>query len=155
MDYRVIDLTLASEIAIVASGIFLLIGMLTGVWKYLQIRQSEHARAHYYVDIAHRSALLYAPASLILAVLASFSNLSATTLLWCVIANLLFFFASVFSYVLHGFLQDTHNQFQKPHRLGKTGQLPAFLVSGFMWALIIAEVGATTLLVIGTISYFF
>ena len=155
MDYHSIHLPLAAQIAIVASGIFLLIGMLTGVWKYLQVRQSEHARAHYYVDIAHRSALLYAPASLILAVMASFSNLSSTTLLWCVIANLVFFYASVFSYILHGFLQDTHNQFQKPHRLGKSAQLPAFLVSGFMWALILAEVGATTLLVIGTICYFF
>lgn len=155
MDYHSIHLSLAAQIGIVASGIFLLIGMLTGVWKYLQIRQSEHARAHYYVDIAHRSALLYAPASLILAVLASFSNLSITTLLWCVIANLVFFYASVFSYILHGFLQDTYNQFQKPHRLGKSAQLPAFLVSGFMWALILAEVGATTLLVIGTICYFF
>ena len=155
MDYHSIHLPLAAEIGIVASGIFLLIGMLTGVWKYLQTRQSEHARAHYYVDIAHRSALLYAPASLILAVLASFSNLSSTTLLWCVIANLVFFYASVFSYILHGFLQDTHNQFQKPHRLGKSTQLPAFLVSGFMWALILAEVGATTLLVIGTICFFF
>ena len=150
-----VELEMSVKFALLFSAIFLFVGMLTGVWKYAQIRHSPQFRAHYYVDIAHRSALLYAPASLILAVLASFSNLSATILLWCVIANLLFFFASVFSYVLHGFLQDTHNQFQKPHRLGKTGQLPAFLVSGFMWALIIAEVGATTLLVIGTICYFF
>lgn len=50
---------------IVFSGIFLWIGMLTGVWKYWQIRHSAQARAHYYVDIAHRSSLLYAPASLI------------------------------------------------------------------------------------------
>ncbi len=155
MDDYLIDLPLAAKVGIVASGIFLLIGMLTGVWKYVQIRQSEHARAHYYVDIAHRAALLYAPASLILAVLASLSVLSEMTLLWCVIANLIFFYASVVSYILHGFLQDTHNQFQTPHRLGKSVQLPAFLLSTFMWALIIAEVGATLLLVIGTICYFF
>lgn len=64
------SLSLAVRLALIFSGIFLWVGMLTGVWKYWQIRASAQARAHYYVDIAHRSSLLYAPASLILAVLA-------------------------------------------------------------------------------------
>ncbi len=68
-----IFLVFAVKIGIIFSGIFLWVGMLTGVWKYYQIRHSQQSRAHYYVDIAHRSSLLYAPASLILAVLAYFS----------------------------------------------------------------------------------
>ncbi|MFI8024743.1 hypothetical protein ACFMI7_13170, partial [Acinetobacter baumannii] len=52
------DLSKAVQLAIVFSGVFLWIGMLTGVWKYWQIRRSELSRAHYYVDIAHRSSLL-------------------------------------------------------------------------------------------------
>ncbi|EPR86233.1 putative integral membrane protein [Acinetobacter junii CIP 107470 = MTCC 11364] len=42
-------LTVATQWAIVFSGIFLWIGMLTGVWKYYQIRHTERARAHYYI----------------------------------------------------------------------------------------------------------
>ena len=67
-------LTSATQLAIIFSGIFLWVGMLTGVWKYYQIRNTELARAHYYVDIAHRSSLLYAAASLILAALSYFKK---------------------------------------------------------------------------------
>ena len=58
------SLSLAVRLALIFSGIFLWVGMLTGVWKYWQLRASTQARAHYYVVIAHRSGLLYAPASL-------------------------------------------------------------------------------------------
>lgn len=83
-------LTIATQWAIVFSGIFLWVGMLTGVWKYYQIRHTERARAHYYVDIAHRSSLLYAAASLILAVFSHFTVLSHLVALLCVLANLFF-----------------------------------------------------------------
>ncbi|HCU75777.1 MAG TPA: hypothetical protein DGS69_09870, partial [Acinetobacter baumannii] len=85
------DLPKAVQLAIVFSGIFLWIGMLTGVWKYWQIRQSVNSRAHYYVDTAHRSSLLYAPATFILAVLAYYSVLSSQINLICVLINVLFF----------------------------------------------------------------
>ena len=75
LENQMLVLNIATQFAIVFSGFFLWVGMLTGVWKYYQIRHSELARAHYYVDIAHRSSLLYAAASLILAVLASFTIL--------------------------------------------------------------------------------
>ena len=104
------ELALAVKIAIIFSGIFLWIGMFTGVWKYWQIRQSPQSRAHYYVDIAHRSSLLYAPATLILAVLAYYSDLSSAMNLICVLVNIVFFSFSIAAYMLHGFLQDTTNQ---------------------------------------------
>lgn len=135
--------------AIMFSGIFLWTGMLTGVWKYWQIRHSAQARAHYYVDIAHRSSLLYAPASLILAVLAYFSSFSAAVNLVCVLINLVFFSFSIFSYILHGFLKDTSNQFKKPHQLGAAYTLPSGLMSLAMLLLIAGELGATGLLLLG------
>ena len=49
----------SQQLSIVAAGVFFLTGLLTGVWKYLQIRASEEAEAHPYVDIAHRSSLMY------------------------------------------------------------------------------------------------
>ena len=143
-----IELSLAVKLAILFSGIFLWVGMLTGVWKYLQIRNSAQSRAHYYVDIAHRSSLLYAPATLILAVLAYYSQFSETINLICVVLNLAFFSFSIGAYILHGILKDTTNQFKKPHQLGKV-QLPGILMTLAMIGLIVAELGGTGILLWG------
>ena len=142
------ELELAVKIAVIFSGIFLWIGMLTGVWKYWQIRQSPQSRAHYYVDIAHRSSLLYAPSTLILAVLAYCSVLPSMVNLICVLVNIVFFSFSIASYMLHGFLQDTTNQFKQPHQLGKF-HLPESLMTLAMLGLIIAELGGTGILLYG------
>lgn len=144
-----INLTIATQLAILGSGIFLWVGMLTGVWKYYQIRQTELARAHYYVDIAHRSSLLYAAASLILAALSYFTVLSDGFAVGCVIVNLFFFAMSILTYIMHGLLKDTTNQFKRPHQLGKW-TLPAWMMSLMMFSLIIVELGATAILLIGT-----
>lgn len=148
------ELALAVKIAIIFSGIFLWIGMFTGVWKYWQIRQSPQSRAHYYVDIAHRSSLLYAPATLILAVLAYYSDLSSAMNLICVLVNIVFFSFSIAAYMLHGFLQDTTNQFKQPHQLGRF-HLPGSLMSLAMLGLIIAELGGTGVLLYGSFSGLF
>lgn len=146
-------LNTATQLAIVFSGIFLWVGMLTGVWKYYQIRHSELARAHYYVDIAHRSSLLYAAASLILAALSFFTVLSDAWALFCVVANLFFFAMSILIYILHGLLKDTTNQFKQPHKVGRW-TLPAWCMTLMMLSLIIVELGATGILVVGTIVQF-
>ncbi|ENW91951.1 hypothetical protein [Acinetobacter dispersus] len=146
-------LNAATQLAIVFSGIFLWLGMLTGVWKYYQIRQTAQARAHYYVDIAHRSSLLYAAASLILAALSFFTVLSDSIALFCVVANLFFFAMSILIYILHGLLRDTTNQFKQPHQVGKW-ILPAWCMTLMMLSLIIVELGATGILVLGTILQF-
>ncbi|MFW1940393.1 hypothetical protein [Acinetobacter junii] len=149
----VVEFNQAMELAIIFSGIFLWVGMLTGVWKYYQIRRSPQSRAHYYVDIAHRSSLLYASASLILACLSYFSMLSETTKLFCVVANLFFFSMSILTYIIHGFLKDTTNQFKQPHQLGHW-TLPTWCMSFIMFSLIVVELGATAVLLYGTIIYF-
>ncbi|MFM6958068.1 MAG: hypothetical protein ACKOXD_05840 [Acinetobacter sp.] len=146
-------LTSATELAIIFSGIFLWVGMITGVWKYYQIRNTELARAHYYVDIAHRSSLLYAAASLILAALSFFTSLSDALSLFCVIANLFFFSISILVYIIHGMLKDTTNQFKQPHKLGRWS-IPRWCMTFLMLNLIIVELGATTVLLLGTIVKF-
>jgi hypothetical protein len=146
-------LTSATELAIIFSGIFLWVGMITGVWKYYQIRNTELARAHYYVDIAHRSSLLYAAASLILAALSFFTSLSDALSLFCVIANLFFFSMSILVYIIHGMLKDTTNQFKQPHKLGQWS-IPRWCMTFLMLNLIIVELGATTVLLLGTIVKF-
>ena len=146
-------LTSATELAIIFSGIFLWVGMITGVWKYYQIRNTELARAHYYVDIAHRSSLLYAAASLILAALSFFTSLSDALSLFCVIANLFFFSMSILVYIIHGMLKDTTNQFKQPHKLGQWS-IPRWCMTFLMLSLIMVELGATAVLLLGTILKF-
>ena len=143
------NLTQAVAWAVLFSGIFLWVGMLTGVWKYYQIRHSAQARAHYYVDIAHRSSLLYAPASLIIAILAHFSVWSEGLNFTFVLINLFFFSFSILSYVLHGWLKDTTNQFKQPHQMGRW-HLPKWMLSSAIILLIIGELGATAGLLLGT-----
>lgn len=150
-----IELTASVKLGILFSGIFLWVGMLTGVWKYWQIRQSTQSRAHYYVDIAHRSSLLYAPASLILAVLAYFSAFQEWINWLCIVINLGFFSFSILSYILHGYLKDTTNQFKTPHQLGEKMTLPKGLMTLAMLLLVISEVGATAILLLGLSKHFY
>ncbi|MDQ8038423.1 MAG: hypothetical protein REI12_13445 [Pedobacter sp.] len=138
-------------LAIFAAGVFLLAGLFTGIWKYVEMMRNESARAHYYVDIAHRSSLLYANCSLILAVLAYFSTWSEGINFWAVLLNVIYFAMAIILYVVHGILKDTNNQLRKPHRLG-----PLTLASIFphlaVSTLIVAEVGGTLVLLVGTFS---
>ncbi len=152
MDHLVLSASV--QLAIVFSGIYLWVGMLTGVWKYYQISRSTQARAHYYVDIAHRSSLLYAPATLILAVLAYFSVWSESLNYIFVLINLIFFSFSILSYILHGFLKDTTNQFKQPHQLGRF-HLPKILMRLAMLLLVLAEVLGTGALLLGVILRFY
>lgn len=149
-----IALNLSVKLALIFSGVYLWVGMLTGVWKYVQISRSELARAHYYVDIAHRSSLLYAPATMILALMAYCSDWNGTINLLCVVINLIFFSFSIASYVLHGWLKDTTNQFKQPHQLGSM-QLPKILLRLAMVLLVVGEVVATGILLLGMIKGLF
>jgi len=82
--------------------------------KYRQILASSEGTAHPYTDIAHRAALLYAFALMLIAVFVELSawhthiNLIAASVLT------LFFVVSVASYMQHGLAKDTTNQMVKP-----------------------------------------
>ena len=142
------SLSPAVALGILSAGVFLMVGLLTGVWKYLAIMRSDKARAPYYVDIAHRASLLYASSSLILAALAYFSVWSAPINFYAVLLNVIYFALAIGTYVIHGLLKDTDNQLRQPHRLGKL-TLHAALIQLFMWSLIAAELGGTLVLLLG------
>lgn len=141
----------AVALALVASGIFFLCGLLTGIWKYLAMAGSDKAEAPYYVNIAHRSSLLYAFAAQLLAVFAALSVWPAPVNFWATLFPLLFFGAAISTYVLHGLLRDTDNQLARPHRLGAF-TLPGLLLHGFMAALILAEIGGFLVLFAGMLK---
>ncbi|MGB1582088.1 MAG: hypothetical protein ACPHER_11370, partial [Nevskiales bacterium] len=85
----------AYKLALASSGVFLLVGMLTGVWKYLGIRKSENAEAPYYVSICHRTALMYAFACLVLAQIGAHSAFNANIDFWATLLPILFFALAV------------------------------------------------------------
>lgn len=138
----------AGNLALWCCGLFFLVGLLTGVWKYIQIRNSDKARAHYYVDIAHRASLMYAFACLVLERFARLSVWPEWMNVLAVLASVLFFALAVASYIFHGALKDTRNQLQKPHSFGPTA-LPAWMMTAFMWTLVIAEIGGFLFLFVG------
>lgn len=138
-------------LAILSAGIFFLSGLLTGIWKYLAMMSNDNARAPYYVDIAHRTSLMYAFSALLLAVFAWLSAWSDVVNFWATLLPVIFFAAAIGTYVVHGVLRDTNNQLARPHRLGPV-TLPGLLIQGFMWALIVAEVGGFLVLFAGTLK---
>ena len=141
---------LAQQIAVFGSGSYFLVGLLTGTWKYWHMSRSDKASTPRYIDISHKASLQYSFACL---VLLQFSQLSQWPPLVNSIAvgiSVFFFGAAIFSYLVHGFLQDTTNQFRKPHKLGKTTLSP-WLLGGAMILLVIGEVGSFAVLFSGAL----
>ena len=141
----------SQQLGIIAAGVFFLTALLTGVWKYLQIRASEKAEAHPYVDIAHRASLMYSFAALLLAEFAVISQLPPRVEFWAVTFPVLYFGFAILTYILHGALQDTDNQLRPPFRLGGS-TMPAPMMAGFMWSLIVAEIGGFVVLFYGVLA---
>ncbi len=138
-------------IAIAASGLFFLAGLLTGVWKYRAIMGSENHRAPYYVDICHRTALMYSFACLVLAEFARQSAWSEPVTAQALTVPVVFFALAVITYAVHGWLRDTDNQLAPPYRLGGHA-LPGGLVRGFMVALAAGEIGGFAVLFAGFLA---
>ena len=124
---------------LLAAGLIFLWALLLGVWKFRQIAASPEARAHPYVDIAHRAALLYSFATLLLAVFVELSGWSTAVNLIAAFVPIFFFVFAIAGYQLHGLRRDTDNQFRDP--------VPG--THAAMWALILGEIGGTIVLLAG------
>jgi len=138
----------AASFCRLSAGAFFLVGLACGVWKYVAIHRSPEGKAPHYVDIAHRSALLYAFACGLMADLAQGSTWSNAVNLGASLAAITFFVLAVAGYVVHGALDDTDNQLRKPHRLGK-GTLPEGAILTFMVLLIFGECAGVATLCLG------
>jgi hypothetical protein len=125
-------------VLLAAAGMFLW-ALLLGVWKWRQMASSESAQAHFYVDTAHRAALLYSFALLLVATFVQLSGWSTLVNLLAAGAMALYFYGAVAGYVLHGWRRDTENQFQEPMRG----------LSAFMIGLVVGEIGGWLVLVAG------
>ena len=67
-----------TEAVLLAAGLIFLWRWCSGVWKYVQMDASPEGLAHPYVDTAHRAALLYSFATLLIAVFVELSAWSET-----------------------------------------------------------------------------
>ncbi|MEV0433723.1 hypothetical protein [Nocardia sp. NPDC050413] len=130
-----------TRVTLLVAGLIFLSALLLGIWKYRGIRVD--GAAHVYVDIAHRAALMYSFAGLVLAV---FTELSAWPTLVNLAADLVvlaFFAGAIASYAMHGLRRDTTDQF--------AGQISGALKLS-MYGLIVGEVGGFLVLFTGFIA---
>jgi len=116
------------SLTLLAAGLIFLLALVLGVWKYRQIMVTDDHRAHPYVDIAHRAALLYSFATLLIAVFVAFSAWPVWVNLTAAAVVVFFFVAAIGSYIAHGARRDTENQFNPPAR--GTGTAMALLILG-------------------------
>ena len=124
-----------------AAAMFLL-ALVLGVWKYRETATSESHLAHPYVDTAHRAALLYSFALLLVATFVELSGWSSVVNMIAAGTMAFYFFLAVASYALHGWRRDTDNQFRDP--LSGTHAV--------MISLIVGEIGGWLILIAGFIE---
>ena len=134
-----------TKAVLLGAGVMFLIALLLGVWKYRQMATSDSHLAHPYVDTAHRAALLYSFATLLIATFVEFSGWSELVDLVCSGVLYFFFAGAVISYAYHGWRRDTDNQFRDPWP-------SAAAVHGYTLALIVGEIGAFSVLLAGFVD---
>jgi len=117
-----------TKITLAAAGLIFLLALVLGVWKYRQIMVTDDHRAHPYVDIAHRAALLYSFATLLIAVFVALSAWPVWVNLTAAMVVVFFFVGAIVGYITHGVRRDTENQFDPPAR--GTGTFMALLILG-------------------------
>ena len=131
-----------TRLTLLAAGLIFLLSLALGVWKYRQMAISENHLAYPYVDIAHRAALLYSFATLLIAVFVELSGWPTWVNLTASMVVVAFFVIAIVTYIGHGMKRDTTNQFESPDRGVHAGML----------ALIVAEIGGFSVLLAGFVA---
>lgn len=134
-----------TKAVLLAAGLIFLLALALGVWKYRQMATSDDHLAHPYVDIAHRAALLYSFATLLIAAFVQLSGWSETVDLIAAGVLVFFFLGAIAGYAYHGWRRDTDNQFRDPAP-------SAGAVHGYMAVLIVGEIGAFSVLIAGFVE---
>lgn len=134
-----------TKAVILAAGAMFVLALVLGVWKYRGMAKPPEHLAHPYVDTAHRAALLYSFATMLVAVFVQFSGWSELVDLLSAGVLYVFFLGAVVGYAWHGWRRDTDNQFRDPSP-------SAGAVHGYMVALIVGETGAMVVLMAGFVD---
>lgn len=136
------SLGIDTVVTVLASGLIFLWSLVLGIWTYRQMATSPDHVAHPYVDIAHRAALLYAFATMLLAVFVELSAWPTWVNLTAAAAVVAFFVLAIATYVAHGIRRDTTNQFEN---VDTTVRLA-------MASLIVGEIGGFAVLLAGFVT---
>jgi len=129
----------ATAATIFAAGLIFLLALVLGVWKYRQMATSPNHLAHPYVDIAHRAALMYSFATLLVAVFVELSAWPSWVNLTAAMTLVVFFVGAIVIYIVHGYKRDTTNQLADAGTADHVG----------MFALITGEIGGFAVLLAG------
>ena len=135
-------LAIDTRITLLAAGLIFLLALVLGVWKYRQIMAAPDHCAHPYVDIAHRAALLYSFATLLLAAFVELSAWPTWVNLTAAAVVVVFFVGAIADYIIHGARRDTTNQFEHATRGSQVS----------MALLIVGEIGGFGVLLAGFIA---
>ena len=133
-----------TKAVLLAAGLIFIGALVLGAWKYRQMATSPEGLAHPYVDVAHRAALLYSFATLLIATFVELSGWSIAVNLVSAFAVIAFFVGAISGYIYHGLRRDTDNQFRE-------GEEPPGL-NPFMWSLIVVEIAGFSVLLAGFVS---
>lgn len=136
------SLGIDTVVTVLASGLIFLWSLVLGIWKYRQMATSPDHVAHPYVDIAHRAALLYAFATMLLAVFVELSAWPTWVNLTAAAVVVAFFVLAIATYVAHGIRRDTTNQFENVDTTVRVA----------MAALIVGEIGGFAVLLAGFVT---
>jgi hypothetical protein len=131
-----------TKVVLLAGGLIFLWALCLGVMKYRQMLASPVGQAHFYTDTAHRAALLYSFASLLLATFVELSDWSTAVNLIAAGSVIFFFVAAIGAYNVQGIRQKTDNQIRD--------RVPG--LKPYMVALIAAEIGGFSVLLAGFVS---
>jgi hypothetical protein len=137
-----LELAADTKAVLLAAGLIFLLALILGVWKYRGMSTSPEGLAHPYVDTAHRAALLYSFATLLIAVFVELSGWSETADSIAAFVVIFYFLAALAAYIWHGWKQDTDNQIRDPVRG----------TSEFFWSLVIAEIAGFSVLLAGFVE---
>ena len=137
-----LELASDTKAVLLAAGLIFLLALILGVWKYRGMATSPEGLAHPYVDTAHRAALLYAFATLLIAAFVEFSGWSETVDSIAAWAMIFYFLAAIVSYIWHGWKRDTDNQVRDPVRG----------TSAFFWSLVFFEIAGWSVLIAGFVE---
>jgi hypothetical protein len=129
----------ATTIILFACGTFFLTGLVTGIWKHRAMAASPSHSAPVYVDIAHRAALLYSFASLVLLKFVEASPFPAWVNATAAAAPLLFFALAIARYIMLGLSNEIDNQYKQLNNAAHV----------VMAGLIVAEIGGFGVLFVG------
>lgn len=135
-------MNVAIKISLLASGLFLLLGMLVGILKFRYMLTSPTHTAPPYVDVAHRAAFLYSFAMLVVAKLLEYNSFPIAVQVIASGIVLLFLALTFAGYLSHGIMNKTDNLFRRR----------TFTTTWYMYLLIVGEIGGFSIIVWGFIS---